>query len=220
MKEPNQTFRIEPRWPVVLTILAVLFLLAALPARVRLFQNWIPFVAGIIILAPMVIVAQSAEKARWLRIECIITLLFIVVAEVGTLVILAYLVHTMIYRPGEIDGLQLLASSIAIWITNVLTFSLLYWQMDCGDPEARVNNNNTKPDLLFPQKGVPDNVSPDWHPTFVDYLFLAFSTATAFSTTDVAPLTSCAKIRMMLESSVSLVTLVVVASRAINILGI
>jgi hypothetical protein len=125
----------------------------------------------------------------------------------------------MVHRPSDITGLQLFASSIAVWVTNVLIFSLLYWQIDRGGPEARANNASTKPDWLFPQTGAPEDAPPDWRPTFVDYLFLGFSTATAFSPTDALPLTSRAKMLMMLESTISLVTIVVVASRAINILG-
>jgi uncharacterized membrane protein len=125
----------------------------------------------------------------------------------------------MVRRSAEIGGLQLLTSSIAVWVTNVLMFSLLYWQIDRGGPESRANNADTKPDWLFPQVGAPDDVPPGWRPTFVDYLFLGYSTATAFSTTDVMPLTSRAKMLMMLESTISLATIVVVAARAINILG-
>ncbi len=116
--------------------------------------------------------------------------------------------------------MQLLASSIGVWVTNVLAFSLLYWQLDRGGPGSRENKDRIKPDWLFPQQGAPaEDVAPDWQPTFVDYLFLGFSTATAFSPTDALPLTIRAKMLMMLESSISLVTIVVVASRAINILG-
>jgi hypothetical protein len=106
-----------------------------------------------------------------------------------------------------------------VWVTNVLTFSLLYWQIDRGGPEARANNAITRPDWMFPQTGAPGDAPPDWRPKFVDYLVLGFSTATAFSPTDALPLTSRAKMLMMLESTISLVTIVVVASRAINILG-
>ncbi len=132
---------------------------------------------------------------------------------------LAYLINDMVNRSTEISGLELLTSSIAVWVANVLTFSLLYWWIDRDGPEARANNGTKKPDWLFPQVGVPEDVLPDWQPTFVDYLFLGFSTATAFSPTDVLPLTSRAKIMMMIESSISLTTLAAVASRAINILG-
>ena len=222
VKEPAQLFRIEPRWPVALAILAVILLLMLLPERVRLFPAWFPYVVGIAFIVPMAAVGLTAEKAWWLRVERTIMLLFIVFTGVGTLVNLANLIGGMVRRSAEIGGVQLLTSSIAVWVTNVLTFSLLYWQIDRGGPEARVRgagNAGTKPDWLFPQTGAPEDAPPDWRPTFVDYLFLGFSTATAFSPTDALPLTSRAKLLMMLESMISLVTIVVVAARAINILG-
>jgi hypothetical protein len=219
MKEPAQTLRIEPRWPVALAILAVILLVVLLPERVVLFPAWFPYVVGIALIVPMAAVGLSAEKARWLRVERTIMLFFVVVMGVGTLANLANLISTMVRRSGEIGGLQLLASSIAVWSTNVIMFSLLYWQIDRGGPEARANNAGTKPDWLFPQAGAPEDVPHDWRPTFVDYLFLGFSTATAFSPTDALPLTSRAKLLMMLESTISLATIVVVAARAINILG-
>jgi hypothetical protein len=219
MTVPTKAPRIEPRWPVVLTVLAVVCLLAVLPERIRLLPIWLSYVVAIAVIAPMAAVTLTTAKARWLRIERIITLLFFVVVGVGTLTGLAYLIHTMVHRSAETTGLQLLTSSIAFWVINVLIFSLLYWQIDRGGPEARVNNAGAKPDWLFPQASSSENVPPNWRPLFVDYLFLGFSTATAFSTTDALPLTSRAKMLMMGESSISLVTIVVVASRAINILG-
>jgi hypothetical protein len=219
MKEPAQLFRVEPRWPVVLAILAAILMVVLLPERVVLFPAWFPYVIGIALILPMVAVGLSAEKARWLRVERTIMLLFIVAMGVGTLANLASLIRAMVRRSGEVGGLQLLASSIVVWVSNVLIFSLLYWRIDRGGPEARANNAGTRPDWLFPQAGAPEDAPPDWRPTFVDYLFLGFSTATAFSPTDALPMTSRAKMLMMLESTMSLGTIVVVASRAINILG-
>ena len=219
MKEPAQLFRIEPRWPVVLAVLAAILMVVLLPERVVLFPAWFPYVIGIALILPMAAVGLSTEKARWLRVERTIMLLFIVAMGVGTLANLASLIGAMVRRSGEVGGLQLFASSIVVWVSNVLIFSLLYWRIDRGGPEARVNNAGTRPDWLFPQTGAPEDAPPDWRPTFVDYLFLGFSTATAFSPTDALPLTSRAKMLMMLESTMSLGTIVVVASRAINILG-
>jgi uncharacterized membrane protein len=126
----------------------------------------------------------------------------------------------MIRRAQITDGLHMLSSSIAIWATNVLMFSLLYWQLDRGGPALRVSAAPERPDWIFPAEQAPEGVVPsDWRPQFIDYLFLGFSTATAFSTTDALPLTGRAKCAMMTESTVSLVTLAVVAARAINILG-
>jgi hypothetical protein len=210
----------ESRGPVALAILAVIVLLAILPARISLLPFWLPYAVGFAVLAPIAAAGLTAAKPRWLRIERAITLFFSGVTGVSTLVNLANLIGAMVHRSAEIDGLQLLASSIAVWVTNVLMFSLLYWQIDRGGPEARVNEASTMPDWLFPQEGAPaEDVPRGWQPTFIDYLYLGYSTATAFSTTDAMPLTPRAKLLMMLESAISLMTIVIVASRAINILG-
>ncbi len=215
-----QTRRFEARWPAALTICAVIGLLALLPGRIRLFPNWIAYVSGMTVLVPIAVVGLTAATPRWLSIERIITLLFFVAAAAGNLLNLANLIYTMAYRSPQVGGLQLLGSSVAVWITNVLVFSLLYWQIDRGGPEERVNHAGVKPDWLFAQDGASaEDVPPGWKPSYVDYLFLAYETATAFSTTDVMPLTIRAKVLMMLESTIALVTLVVVAARAINILG-
>ena len=220
MKEEAQAARFEPRWPVALAIVAVLFLLAVLPDRVRLFPVWFTNVIGMAVLVSIAAVGLTAAKARWLRIERTGVLLFVVVKGAANLATLAYLVDVMVRRSSEVGGLQLLASSTAVWVTNVLVFSLLYWQVDRGGPEGRVAHTGTRPDWLFPQEGAPAGDVPSaWRPVFVDYLYLGYSTATAFSTTDAMPLTSRAKLLMMLESTISLATVVVVASRAINILG-
>lgn len=217
--KPDHSIRIESRWPAALTVLAALFLLHILPERVRLTPVWFPYVVAIPVLASMAAVKLTGAKARWLRVERTIVLLFFMVAGSGVPLILMYLIQKMVRHSTEIGGLQLLTSTIGIWVINVLVFSLMYWQIDRGGPEARMNNVSTKPDWLFPQVGAAEDVPPDWRPTFVDYLFLAFSTATAFSPTDALPLTSRAKMLMMLESALSLTSIVVVASRAINILG-
>ena len=169
-------------------------------------------------LVPMAAVALTSSKARWLRIERTTAYLFFAVVEVGLLASLTRIVTEIVYQSKEISGLSLLAASIGVWVVNVLTFSLLYWQIDRGGPLARANNLSLKPDWLFPQVGVPEDVLPGWQPTYVDYLFLAYSTATAFSATDALPLTPRAKMLMMLQSTISLMTIIIVASRAINLL--
>jgi hypothetical protein len=204
---------------VLLTLAAVVFLLEGLPGRVRIFSGWVPSALGALVLVPIAGVAITRGRPQWLRLERTATLLFVIVAGGGTLMNLATLIRTMVLRSSAIGGLQLLASSIAIWITNVLAFALVYWQLDRGGPEMRLAGRSSRPDWTFPQEATPQSVPPDWRPTFVDYLFLAFSTATAFSPTSALPLTPRAMMLMMLESSVSLVTIVVVAARSINILG-
>jgi len=219
MREPARALRIEPRWPVALALLTVLVLLAVLPGRVKEFPTWVPWILGIALVLPMVAIRLATEKAPWLRVERVIAFFFFFAAASGTLANLADVIAVMVHRSGAISGTQLLTSSIAIWVINVVTFSLLYWQLDRGGPEARANKTSPRPDWLFPQEGAREDVPSDWRPTFIDYLFLGFSTATAFSPTDTLPLTARAKVLMMLESTISLVTIVVVAARAINVLG-
>lgn len=219
MNDERHTRRFEARWPVILAVLVVTALHVATPGRIRLLPIWLDFVTGLAILIPMVAVGLTAANARWLRIERAVTLLFLLFVGATNISSLINLLDVMLYRSAGISGQRLLASSTAVWVTNVLLFSMLYWQVDRGGPDARVTGAEARPDWQFPQ---PDDSAEaaltGWRPTFIDYLYLGFSTATAFSTTDVVPLTSRAKSLMMLESALSLTTTVVVASRAINIL--
>jgi hypothetical protein len=216
--EPVQTLRYEPRLPPAIAILAVLLLLAILPGRLRVVPVWFSYFVAAVVLAPMVAVAVAPVKAPWMRVERTIVFLFVIVGTAITAVALGQLIVGITVHPDSIGGIPLLSSSIGIWVTNVLAFSLLYWQVDRGGPYARAKNLQIKPDWLFPQAEASEAVPPDWRPFFLDYLFLGFCTATAFSPTDALPLTRRAKMLMMIESSISLVTIVIVAARAINIL--
>jgi uncharacterized membrane protein len=210
----------ESRWPVVFAILAVIIVLVALPDRVRLMPPWFMAALGAMATSPLLAVSLAPNKTRWLIVERVVMLSLATILACMTLVSLADLVSVLIRRSREISGLTLLTSSVAIWINNVLMFSLLYWQIDRGGPGLGPRDTSRRPDWLFPQEGAPAEDLPfGWIPAFVDYLYLSFSTATAFSSTDVLPLTHRAKLLMMVESSISLVTLVVVAARAINVLG-
>ena len=176
--ESTQIFLYEPRWPVALIILAVIGLLALLHGRIKLFPGWFPYILGILEIIPIIAVGIPKAIPRWPRLERWVTLIFVGIIVLGTLTNLANLIQKMVQQSTEIGGLQLFASSIAVWVTNVLAFSLLYWQIDCSGPEARINNAGRRPDWLFPQTGEPaEIVSPDWRPAFVDYFYLGFSTA-------------------------------------------
>lgn len=213
--------RTENRWPVALAVFALVWLLRMLPDRILILPPWAIYLMGLVALTPLIAVALTgAKNTAWLRIERAIMLLSFAFAAVATVANLINLVTIMIRRAADVGGVQLLSSSIGVWTTNVIIFALLYWQIDRGGPEARLSPGETRPDWLFPQESAPStDVASGWHPVFVDYLYLGFSTATAFSTTDAMPLTARAKLLMMLESSFSLITIAVVASRAINILG-
>jgi len=201
----------------VLTSIAVLLLVVSLPVRIRAVPGWVPYLIIITLNVPMVALALATDKRRWLTIEHGVMLLFF--ASLGFTLAdeVRYLVATLVRRSTSVNGLQLLASSVVVWATNVLLFSLAYWRIDRGGPEARLNQPDTKPDWVFPHE--ENAAHRDKNPTFIDYLFLAYWTATAFSPTDALPLSSRAKLLMMLESMVSLVTVIVVLARAISIIG-
>jgi hypothetical protein len=219
MKAHAALLNIEPRWPVVLTVIVEVFLLGALPGRVKTFPAWGMPTLLVLTILPMAALTVSAEKSRWLRIERISLLLFFFISVFVLLDSLVFLLLAMLRPKTDVSGMQLLESSIAAWTGNLLISSLAYWRMDRGGPESRCNDVSAKPDWLFPQDNSGEHVPPSWHPTYIDYLFLAFCTATAFSPTDVIPLTSRAKLLMMAESIISLVTIIAIAARAINILG-
>ena len=114
---------------------------------------------------------------------------------------------------------ELLLTGAAIWLTNVIVFGLWYWEFDRGGPVARAHAVKQYPDFLFPQMGSPPELTPpDWEPEFVDYLYFSFTNATAFSPTDVMPLSRWAKLTMLAQSAVSLMTVALVIARAVNIL--
>jgi uncharacterized membrane protein len=117
------------------------------------------------------------------------------------------------------DAGPLLITGAAIWLTNVIVFSLWYWELDRGGPVARAHATRAHPDFLFAQMQNPELAPSDWEPGFADYLYLSFTNATAFSPTDVLPLSRWAKLTMMLQSAVSLATVALVIARAVNILN-
>jgi hypothetical protein len=207
-----------PRWPPALAILVVLFVMIVLPHHVLVMPIWVSRLAGLAVLVPMAAVALTTASTRWLRIERTMIMLAAVVYIANTIVELADMIGIITLHPPGSRAISLLSSSVAIWVANVLTFSLLYWQIDRGGPYARASKLRVKPDWLFPQAMLPEDVLPDWRPLFLDYLFLGYNTATAFSPTDVLPLSRRAKMLMMLESAISLLTIVLVAARAVNVL--
>jgi hypothetical protein len=153
----------------------------------------------------------------------VLALLLIGVVSLVNIIGLASLIVALLTASKE-TGFALLADAVNLFATNVIIFGLWYWELDRGGPFKRVCTHPAPPDFLFPQMslGVDERAAVgaiDWHPSPIDYLFLAFTNATAFSPTDTLPLTAKAKFSMMLQAAVSLMTIAIVAARAVNILG-
>jgi hypothetical protein len=193
-------------------------LLAALPGHVYVLPVWVSYVAALAVLVPMAGVALTKGNTLWLGIERTMIILLAIAYVANTITELADMIGAITLHPSGQNAFSLLSSSVAIWVANVLTFSLLYWQIDRGGPYARASNLSVRPDWVFPQPAAPEDLPPDWRPLFIDYLYLAYNTATAFSPTDALPLTHRAKMLMMIESTISLLTMVIILSHAINVL--
>jgi hypothetical protein len=216
MSEPGPVFRDESRWPPALAILSVILLLAALPGHVFALPIWASYVAALVVLAAMAATRLARGSARWLGMERAVIVLLAVLYVANTIAELGDMLGIIPLHPKGKNAFSLMSSSIAIWIANVVAFSLLYWQVDGGGPRARASGVGSRPDWLFAQPPSPENRPGGWRPLFLDYLFLGYTTATAFSPCDVSPLTRRAKMLMMAESTISLLTTVIVLSRAIN----
>jgi len=112
---------------------------------------------------------------------------------------------------------ELLAAGASVWISTNIAFSLLYWELESGGSAERLFNPRRYPDIAFPQDLAPEIVRAGWKPRYVDFLYLGFTNATAFSPTDAMPLVPWAKLTMALQSVISLVILGLVIARAVNV---
>jgi hypothetical protein len=193
----------------------------ALPPALRPGTPWFLFiVVGTLVLAAAVFRRLGMHRENsWAAYGVLGAL------AIGLLYGVAALIIGLVKKTE--NATELLASATVLWTSNVIVFASWYWRLDGGGPNERERRDaHTRGAFLFPQMTLTSPSDGDvsmaeeegWRPSFVDYLFLAFNTSTAFSPTDVPPLSSWAKIAMMLQSLISLATVVVLAGRAVNIL--
>jgi hypothetical protein len=211
---------IEPRWPIALALSFFIALTVVLrvvePDREALGPEWL--VPGIEIALLVALIAANpahvAGRARWLRPVSITLIgLLAVVAMVSNVILIADLVKGS--KVTE-SATSLLASGALIWLGNALVFGLLYWELDSGGPLARYRRERPHPDFAFSQQLNPELAPAGWRPQYVDYLILGITTSTAFSPTDVMPMTAWAKLAMALQSLISLTVIGLVVARAVN----
>ena len=223
----------EPHWHAGLAVLAILGLYVTLPNALTFGPTWVLPVLTLALLLPLTLVAphRHGNEYGWQRPVSLVMIALINIANAISLYLLVeYLLHG-----GKAGGDELLIASIKIWLTNVLIFALWYWELDRGGPGARRRKHKARggaddrdavpiaklPDFLFPQMQMKaaDGGPLRWHARFVDYLYVSFTNATAFSPTDTLPLTPWAKLLMLVQALVSLLTVALVAARAVNILS-
>ena len=207
----------EPRWPVSLAVLAAIGMQAALPQRLALLPRWIlPAVALALLIGLLASNPRRINQERPGLRAAGMTL--VAVLSLANITSAGRLIARLVQGTEGQDAGPLLLIGGAIWLTNVIVFALWYWELDRGGPVARAHGHRQHPDFLFPQMQAPELAHPDWEPGFADYFYLSFTNATAFSPTDVMPLTPWTKMTMLLQSVVSLSTVALVIARAVNIL--
>ena len=208
----------EARWPMAFAVVAVIAMTLLLPHDLVARPRWgVPLVEGLLLFA--VIVADPGKIDRVSpRVRALsITLITLLVAT--TLWCTTQLIVELISGgPATQSGGRLLAAGGIVWLSNCLSFGLLYWELDSGGPAVRAHGLPAHPDFAFPQQLNPELAPEHWRPRFVDYLYLGFTSATAFSPTDAMPLRPWNKIAMMAQSAISLVLLGLVIARAVNVL--
>jgi len=202
----------QPVWPAALAVLAVGGLQLVLPDALTIGPPWLLLAVVTVLLIPVVIAKMQGSFA----LNQILGYILLSVVTAAMVWSLSVLVRSLLLH--QITPSVLLRSATALWVTNILVFASWYWRLDAGGPHARhVKGNHTEGDFLFPQMTMK-KPPQTWSPGFVDYLFLAFNTSTAFSPTDSPVLSPWAKVAMMVQSTISFATVALLAARAINIL--
>lgn len=210
---------VHSRWPALFAFLALGGLYAALPSSMLIGgSRWLLLTIVSLLIVPVVITYYQAAHT----VNQLLGYVLNSVVTVALMVSLALLIRALplhLEKPQE-----LLQSAAALWLSNILVFASWYWRLDAGGPHKRAQRgDHIRGAFLFPQMTLPpERRHPaglqEWSPNYIDYLFLAFNTSTAFSPTDVPVLSRWAKVLMMLQSIISLLIIALLAARAVNIL--
>jgi hypothetical protein len=203
---------IVSRWTVLLGILAIGLFYFALPDSLTIGPSWLLLAIEGIVIIPLIFIRRSGHPLAPKAVR-ILALLLLGVVTLGLVGSVALLILNL---PAE-KGSSLLRDAALLWGTNILVFALWYWEIDGGGPLKRHLSGHKAADFMFPQQA--DGNTTGWVAHFVDYLFLAFTGATALSPADTFPLTRQAKMLMMTEAMLSMVVIVLLAARAVNIYG-
>jgi hypothetical protein len=202
----------EPRWPAFVAMLAAAGVYLALPENLSVGPSWLLLVIVVILLIP-ILATYRHGRYKATRILTLVANGVVTIAMIASLVLLVRGIPEHLQTPRA-----LLGSASALWGTNILVFALWYWKLDAGGPLAREQPHALcDSSFLFPQMLGKEEKDSTWKPNFVDYLFLAFNTSTAFSPTDTAVLSRWAKVGTMLQSLISLTIVALLAARAVNI---
>jgi hypothetical protein len=199
-----------PRWPAVVALLIITAAYSVVSETLTLVPR-VGLSALVVVGLLLLFLARLRGHRRLVR-----TISFILIGAVTLAEVVSALLLVSILPRGEIAPTALLRDAAIIWGINVLTFALWYWEIDGGGPVMRRLKTYEGTDFLFPQRASGEN--EHWSPDFLDYLFVAFNHSTAFSPTDTAVLSRRAKTLVMIQATLSLMVIAVLASKAINAL--
>jgi hypothetical protein len=208
----------EARWPMAAAVITSMVLTLLLPADLRLGPQWLlPLIEGLLLIA--LIVGDPGRITRRSGMLRRLSIALVAVLGVGAVWSTIQLTEDIIHGGADTSSpTKLLQAGSAVWISGILTFTLLYFELDGGGPAARAHHMPDIPDLAFPQQLNPELGGTSFRPRFIDYLYLGITNALAFSPTDVMPLAPWGKITMALQSLISLAILGLVIAQAINVL--
>jgi uncharacterized membrane protein len=210
-----KTIHKEPHWPASLALLACAGLFIALPTRLAIGPKWL---LPLLVVLPLIPLSarrhRHPDEAPWVRYLCVSLIALVTVANMTSVGLLV----DRLLNAHVSQGRQLIFSAVSIWTTNVIVFGLWFWEMDRGGPHLRAGSDSLLPDIQFPQMENPTLAPSNWRPQFFDYLYTSFANGTSFAPADAMPLSPRAKALFLGESIASLVTISIVAARAVNIL--
>ncbi|WP_054971091.1 hypothetical protein [Alicyclobacillus ferrooxydans] len=201
------------RWSFLIAVLVIGGLFSILSENVTVGPSWILLVIMLLLCVPLLLTIYLGQHV-WTRI---LSLTMTGVLTLGLLSSVIFLVYSLFHHSAS--ALVLFRDAFVLWSSNVVLFGIWYWEVDQGGPIRRHVNPMQTTDFLFPQSTTQGDLWATWKPSFIDYLFLAFNTSTAFSPTDTLVMSKRAKVLMITQASISLVIVAVLAARAINIIN-
>lgn len=205
---------VEPYWHVQVAVLVAIALQLVLNNKLSIGPKYVIGSAELLLLLALSVFIAQVPRGI-MQIRRALAILLIAIVSLANISSLLLIIHDLL-GTRSISGKELLGSGLAIYLTNIIIFGLWYWELDDPEVDIAEGHRDPSPDFLFPQFSVKPHTS--WRPTFLDYLYISVTNASAFSPTDTLPLTHRAKLLMTLQSLTSLVTVALVAARAVNIL--
>ena len=214
----NKHHKSDPVWHVQLTMLVAIALQLSLPDRYVFGSRYLLVGTELLLLIAL---SFTTPKERIFKSISRRINVFLMIAMAGVANSYALIqVANRLLESGHLNnGRELILTAVNIYLTNIIIFGLWYWEMDGGGPGERAHIRKHERDFLFPQTQIDDYIQVGWQPAFADYLYVSATNGMAFSPTDTMPLSRRAKMLMLAQATISLVTVALVAARAVNILN-